>query len=143
MSSDETDYKNLFSHLCNHFHILSLDTFKSVVKEITLRTHYIYNRLYKFTYDDLIEFNNQNELFDLETLALLMYRPIQKYISTDIIFALTNQYVDKFVVMLSVYLCLNIFFEIVLFFGLKYLIINPIKQMSINLGILVDTIFNV
>ena len=101
------------------------------------------NRLDKFTYDDLIEFNNQHELFDLETLALLMYRPIQKYIRTDIIFALTNQYVNKFVIMLSVYLCLNIFFEIVLFFGLKYLIINPIKQMSINLGILEDTIFNV
>ena len=33
MSSNETNYENLFYHLCNHFHILSLDTFKSVVKE--------------------------------------------------------------------------------------------------------------
>ena len=70
-------YNQLFSKLCNHFKILRFNNFKSIIREVALRSHFLYNQPKSSEFHDLISFNNQKDLLELQTITLLMYRPIQ------------------------------------------------------------------
>jgi hypothetical protein len=113
------DFYEMQGKLCEQFGIMTLSSFEYMFNDYILRVQKLQNLISSFSYADLYYFNTQYEFFDLITMVLMNLQPIRNFIRTVLLDNLMNKTINDFIMLISVYLCVNILLDFAM-----YLIIN-------------------
>ena len=130
------NYYPLFTVLCKHYGILSLKDFNFLYNKINILTHNVNNMIIGKSYEDLVAFNEQESLYDLFTLVLVLFRLIQNHFRLNTIVVIVNKAMNLFVSLMWSYLCYNIITNILMFFFLNKIIITRLNTINDNLNLL-------
>ena len=130
------NYYPLFTVLCKHYNILSLKDFNFLYNKINILTHNVNNMIIGKSYGDLVAFNEQESLYDLFTLVLVLFRLIQNHFRLNTIVVIVNKAMNVFVGLMWSYLCYNIITNILMFFFLNKIIIARLNTINDNLNLL-------
>ena len=127
------DFYDLQGKLCEQFGIMTLDGFEYMFNDYILRVQKLQNLISSYSYEDLFYFNTQYEFFDLITMVLMNMQPIRNYIRTVLLDELMNKTINNFILLISIYLCLNIVMDIVMYFIIKLAVAGKLDEMHRDL----------
>ena len=127
------DFYDLQGKLCESFGIMSLSSFEFMFNDYILRVQKLQNLISSYSYEDLYYFNTQYEFFDLITMVLMNMQPIRNYIRTVLLDSLMNKTINDFILLISVYLCLNIVLDIVMYLVIRFSIAGKLDEMHRDL----------
>ena len=127
------DFYDLQGKLCENFGIMSLSSFEFMFNDYILRVQKLQNLISSYSYEDLYYFNTQYEFFDLITMVLMNMQPIRNYIRTVLLDSLMNKTINDFILLISVYLCLNIVLDIVMYLVIRFSIAGKLDEMHRDL----------
>lgn len=133
--SDETgmDYRIISQTSCDVFDSLILDHFFFLQSDMVDRTHKLANTISGRTYDDLIEFNGNYDLYELFTLSIFIFRPLSFYYREIVLLPTISNSFKNYVNLIAIYLVVNIILQILLFVIVKWVIINRLDRIRDNL----------
>lgn len=132
----KVNYYTLFSVICKHYDILSLKDFNFLYNQINVLTHNVNNMILGKSYEDLVAISQQERLYDLITLVLVLFRLIQHNFRINTMVAVVNKKMNLFVGLMWSYLSYNIVTNILMFFFLNKIIIARLNIINGNLNLL-------
>ena len=127
------NFYDLQGKLCHKYGIMTLDSFAYMFNDYILRVQKLQNLISSYSYEDLFYFNTQYEFFDLITMVLMNMQPIRNYIRTVLLDELMNKTINNFILLISIYLCLNIVMDIVMYFIIKLAVAGKLDEMHRDL----------
>ena len=86
--------------------------------------------------DTLYRLTNSQEIFEMYLLVLLIYRPLRHYESTYSFLDSVNSITYKYNIVIYTYLVINTFFEVILFYVLKMLVIEDYAFINQSLELM-------
>lgn len=126
------DYLYYQIKLCEKFKLTSLDNFEYMYNEHNLRSQLLQDYLKTFSYDELYNFNEQFDFFDVFTLTILIIRPLKAYINEKILYKKIDKAFKQFIFVISGYLAFNIIGDILIFLIIKIVVLGKINSIHLN-----------
>ena len=127
------DFYEMQAKLCEQFGIMTLSSFEYMFNDYILRVQKLQNLISSFSYADLYYFNTQYEFFDLITMVLMNLQPIRNFIRTVLLDNLMNKTINDFIMLISVYLCVNILLDFVMYLIINFKFAGKLDEMHRDL----------
>lgn len=129
----EFDYNKFATNVCSAFNILSLPNCQFLLNDLIVRNTFIVNQHVGNDYSSLYYSLNTIKFRELSLLYLFAFRPYYSYYRRFVIMPVIASNFNSYIILVSILLCVIIGLETLLFFIVKWLVINKILVIQNNL----------
>ena len=137
----EQSYSPLLINLCEHYNIFHFTNYDFLYNEIL----FMINREYKgYVYDDyefLYEMHYNDEMYDLFTQALILYRPISYFLRERITTPLVDEILSEYINMNWIYMGFGIVIGIANLIVIRFIIMKGLMNIFDDLKLLCKCFF--
>lgn len=129
----DVNYTKIVTAVCEMFNIASLPEFAFLYSDIMLKINNLENRLFNVSYEELKAFNNLNELFDLYTITLVIFRPLRTYMKSTVFPNRITKKMNAFITIVALFFSMNVLFTVGIFVINKWFIFMKLNLFNESL----------
>ena len=134
---EEDKYYNYLTDVCNSFGVMEFQRQDLVMNNIIFLEEKLLKGILKVEYNDKLKYLDQNELYEIYSLHLVIMRILRSYLNESALPKLTTQVLNAHKKIFVICLCINLFMELLLMILLYCLIPKRLLETNTKVGLFI------